>query len=82
MKFKKGDRVIYVPAHAYGNIHSKWCEHGVVKRPRDTGSGYFVIYDNAEMKMVTGDEPYTAQNTDARFLVPEPEEFPWWEDNS
>lgn len=54
--FKKGDRVRYVPAS-----YKEKPERGVVS---SVGAVYvFVKYDNASGKMITGDEPYTAQAT-------------------
>jgi hypothetical protein len=67
--FRKGDRVIYIPGHVGGDYRHKDCEHGVVKR--SAGDIVFVIYDNAEMKMRTGDEPYTAASTRASDLIHE-----------
>jgi hypothetical protein len=69
--FCKGDRIIYVPTHAGGDTRHPDCEHGVVKRMNDDGSCAFVIYDNAMMRMVTGDEPYTAKSTRIEDLVEE-----------
>ena len=73
MELKKGDRVRYVPSHSNGDIKHPDCQEGVVKRgpvyASFTGEEcYFVIYDNAVMKMVTGDEPYTATLTGIRYL--------------
>jgi hypothetical protein len=77
--FAKGDRVVYVPIHAHGDPLHADCEHGVVSSVR--GNTVFVKYDlvgarlsNAPkvvMRMETGDEPYTAQGTNAEDLVPE-----------
>ncbi len=65
--FKKGERVRYVPAHAFGDVNHKDCQDGVVS---STNSRYvFVKYDNATCVMVTGDEPYTAQATDPADLI-------------
>lgn len=65
--FKKGDKVIYVPTHAHGDCLHKDCENGVVSSVR--GDTVFVKYDNAMCIMTTGDEPYTAQGTNADDLV-------------
>ena len=75
--FKKGDRVIYIPHHAKGDKNHPDCQHGVVKhtineQPYDFPSTIWVLYDNKNYgKMITGDEPYTAQGTDKRQLIPE-----------
>lgn len=75
--FKKGMRVVYVPSHVRGNlprmltfpdlVKKKDLEHGVVKSTNDRW--VFVLYDNLEMKMTTGDEPYTAKATDPNDLI-------------
>ena len=68
---KKGDRVIYIPTHAaVSGLSHPDCEHGVVKRVGENGT-VFVIYDNAVMRMVTGDESYTAAGTRPDDLVRE-----------
>ena len=69
LKFNKGDRVIYVPKHANGNRNHKDCEHGIVYSL--TEEFVFVKYDNAECKMLTGDEPYTPRATKKDDLVSE-----------
>ncbi|MFW6312815.1 MAG: hypothetical protein ACOC2N_02915 [Spirochaetota bacterium] len=69
--FSKGDRVIYVPSHVGGDASHPDCEHGVVKRMNNDGTCAFVIYDNAVMRMRTGDEPYTAASTRIEDLVKE-----------
>ena len=57
--FKRGDHVIYTPAG----------QHGVVRNPNPNMPGfYFVVYDNSVMRMETGLEPYTAQNTCGKDL--------------
>ena len=65
--FKKGMRVRYVPGHVQSNFNDENTEGGVVKRVSD--KYVFVIYDNAVMKMVTGNEPYTAAATDPDDLI-------------
>lgn len=65
--FKHGDLVTYIPHHACGNKNHPDCEHGVVSSKNDTF--VFVKYNNAVMKMVTGDEPYTAQSTSPEDLI-------------
>jgi len=35
-ELKIGDRVIYVPTHASGDINHKDCEYGIVKSKNDT----------------------------------------------
>lgn len=67
--FQKGARVIYIPNHAEEDARHPDSQHGVVSSIK--GDTVFVKYDNAMMKMVTGDEPYTAQGTPVRNLVPE-----------
>ena len=67
MTFKKGERVRYVPSHVYGQVKHPDCEDGVVSSVSD--KYVFVKYDNAVMKMVTGDEPYTAAATHYQDLV-------------
>ena len=65
--FKKGDRVTYVPLHAYGDQSHPDCENGVVSSVSE--NCVFVKYDNLVCIMKTGDEPYTAKATDPRDLV-------------
>jgi len=77
--FSKGERVVFVPHHisimdilrftgAPLRNKKKWkLEEGVVSSTNDTW--VFVKFDNLDMKMVTGDEPYTAQACDPRQLV-------------
>lgn len=77
--FAKGDRVVYIPLHVHGDSLHEDCEHGVVSSVR--GNMVFVKYDligdrlsgipKVIMVMQTGDEPYTAQGTNAEDLVPE-----------
>jgi len=66
-KFKKGDRVLYIPSHAQGNIKHKDCQKGVVSSINDTF--VFVKYDNLMCIMTTGDEDYTAQATCPEDLI-------------
>jgi len=63
----KGDRVRYIPHHAKGDVNHKDCQTGVVSSKNDTW--VFVKYDNLDCRMITGDEPYTAQATDPKDLV-------------
>ena len=65
--FKHGIKVKYIPTHADGNSSHTDCQFGVVS----SVNGYcvFVKYDNASCKMVTGDEPYTAQGTSPKDLI-------------
>ena len=65
--FKHGMRVRYIPTHADGDENHKDCEDGIVSSVNDYC--VFVKYDNASCKMVTGDEPYTAQSTQAKDLI-------------
>lgn len=68
---KKGMRVIYVPFEAEGNLMHESCRFGVVS---SLGRALvFVKYDNAETKMITGDELFTAQPTRPEYLVLESE---------
>ena len=65
--FIKGDLVTYIPTHADGNKDHPDCENGVVS---SVGNIFvFVKFDNAFMKMVTGNEPYTAQATRPEDLI-------------
>lgn len=66
-QFKKGYRVKYIPNHAEGDENHSDCKEGVVSSVND--SWVFVKYDNLEMRMQTGDEPYTAQATDPEDLI-------------
>lgn len=66
-EFAKGQRVLYVPAHANGDPNHKDCEKGVVSSTNE--QWVFVKYDNLMCIMVTGDEPYTAQATSPDDLV-------------
>jgi len=67
--FEPGNWVRYVPTHAWGNVHHPDCQDGVVKRYSNDGKTVFVLYDNEACKMMTGNEPYTAQGTDRDDLV-------------
>ena len=67
---QKGTRVVYVPSHAIGGIASEDAQFGVVKRQAADDS-WFVIYDQDNIEMTTGDEDYTAACTseiDLRLL--------------
>lgn len=66
--FKKGVRVRFMPRHVMFDIDHPDCQTGVIKRLCDNDSA-FVIYDNLDMKMVTGDEDYTAAKTDLSMLM-------------
>lgn len=65
--FQKGMKVRYVPNHANGDASHKDCEDGVVSSTNDRF--VFVKYDNAVCIMLTGDEPYTSQATNADDLI-------------
>jgi hypothetical protein len=65
---KKGTRVAYIPNHVHQGIAHKDAEFGVVKRLCEFDDGVFVIYDQAGMKMITGDEDYTAAKTNLCHL--------------
>ncbi len=65
--FKHGDFVTYIPHHAGGNKNCPDCENGVVSSI--TKMFVFVKYDNGDMKMLTGDEPYTAAATRPEDLI-------------
>ena len=67
-RFKKGDRVRYIPSHARGNHSHEDHEDGVVSSEGTVDDFVFVKYDNKMCTMVTGDEPYTAQLTCIRDL--------------
>jgi len=77
-KFEKGDRVIYVPTHAGNNLHHRDVEHGVVRSSSAESHAYFVLYDIPDLKMVTGDEDYTAKLTPSDNLWEE-SSIPWYE---
>ena len=63
---KPGDKVTYVPAHL-ANDPARW-EHGIVKREKPDGTGYFVVYNCAgEWKEYWR---YTAAGTNTRDLKP------------
>lgn len=65
--FEKGMRVRYIPDHVEpGDRSHKDIQEGCVKSKNDTY--VFVLYDNLECRMITGDEPYTAQATYPRNL--------------
>ncbi len=65
--FKKGQKVLYIPLHAYGNETHSDCEKGVVSSTNECF--VFVKYDCLACTMITGDEPYTAQATKPDMLV-------------
>jgi len=67
ISFKKGDLVTYIPTHACGDKNHKDCENGVVFS--ENAYYVFVKYDNADMKMETGDEPYTVVVTKRKDLI-------------
>ena len=79
-KFRKGKRVVYVPTHAHQNFNHPDCERGVVSSVND--KFVFVKFDieaynnhgtKFDVKMMTGDEDYTAQACDPRDLFTEEE---------
>jgi len=70
----KGRRVKYIPDHAKGDPTDHRCEEGCIKRMAskitdDDMPAAFVLYDNLDTKMVTGDEPYTAKRTRLENLI-------------
>ncbi len=70
----KGQRVRYVPDHAHGWHGHPDCEDGVIKRLASDISdndmpAAFVLYDNLDTKMITGDEDYTAKRTRLENLI-------------
>jgi len=80
MKFKKGVRVVYIPIHAHDDFYHPDCERGVVSSINE--QFVFVKFDintrhtNGKpytVKMMTGDENYTAQACDPRDLFLEEE---------
>lgn len=69
--FKARDRVIYVPAHAKGNIAHRDCDHGAVSR---INSKYvFVKFDNSVRNF--GWEGATSQACRPENLVRVPEDL-------
>lgn len=71
----KGQRVKYIPDHAHGNPDDPACKLGCIKswatQMRDDDYlACFVLYDNLDTKMITGDEPYTAKRTRLENLTP------------
>lgn len=66
---KKGQRVVYIPSHANGDRNHEDSQGGVIKRWTDDGEDAFVIYDNLDCRMLTGDEPYTAARTKLCDLI-------------
>ena len=68
-EFKKGDKVIYIPGHAFGDVKHTDCENGVVS---SIGRGaIFVKYNCLLGEAITGDEPWTSQGTNPEDLVKE-----------
>lgn len=70
---KKGTRVVYVPDNAIGGIASRFAAFGVVKSYCYNNyliddNYLFVIYDQDDVKMITGDEPYAAARTNIKEL--------------
>lgn len=65
--FRKGQRVRHIPPHAKGDKNHRDCEDGVVSSTND--EYVFVKYDNAVMKMESGDEPYTSKATKPDELI-------------
>jgi len=66
-KFKKGMRVRYFPHHIdRSDWKHKDVQDGCVSSTND--KWVFVKYDNLDCRMITGDEPYTAQATDPNDL--------------
>lgn len=64
----KGQRVKYMPDHVRGDPTDHRCETGCIKRwstmiRADDMPACFVLYDNLDTKMITGDEPFTAKRT-------------------
>lgn len=65
--YKHGDKVLYVPNHANGDITHPDCQKGIVSSTNE--HFVFVKYDCLACTMCTGDEPYTAQATKRENLV-------------
>jgi len=70
----KGQRVKYIPDHAHGDPTDKRCELGCIKIMAPNSSrcltpAAFVLYDNIDTKMITGDEDYTAIRTRLENLI-------------
>ena len=65
--FKKGDKVLYIPSHAFGEATHPDVERGVVSSIQDRR--VFVKYDCLLGEALTGDEPWTAKATSPNDLV-------------
>jgi len=65
--YKHGDKVIYIPNHAEGDVRHPDCQQGIVSSVNERF--VFVKYDCLACTMTTGDEPYTAQATKRENLV-------------
>lgn len=68
-EFKKGDKVIYVPGHAHGDVTHADCENGVVSSLSEYSETVFVKYNCGLGEALTGDEPWTSQGTSPEDLV-------------
>ena len=69
MKFKKYDRVLYVPIHVQGDLKHKDCEYGAVSSVNE--DYVFVKFDPKHMRVrYNGDEDITAQCCDPKDLIP------------
>jgi hypothetical protein len=67
---QKGDRVIYIPTHANGDINHVDCEHGIIKNINPRANFAHILYDNKEHgKMMTTEEPYSSKYTKLDQLV-------------
>ena len=65
--FKHGDRVIYIPTHADGDVTHSACENGCVSSV--TERSIFVKYDCLLGEALTGNEPWTSKSTNPRDMV-------------
>ena len=65
--FKKGDKVTFIPNHAFDDPNHEDCQDGVVSSVND--HYVFVKYNCALGEAITGDEPWTAQSTKRENLV-------------
>ena len=70
-KYNIGDRVRYVPGHAFGDPEHPSCEDGIVRSFSRSGSA-FVVYDNkirGRLTTLEKAERWTAAATNLSDLV-------------
>ena len=72
-RFRRGDRVIYVPLHVHQDFRHPDCEHGVVSSVND--SYVFVKFDGkfTRERIIDPDWNITAQACDPDDLITEDE---------